>query len=52
MEILKTITTMLLLIVGLIILIAFWYVTIALVVIFVTYHAAKVYTVGKRIVNE
>ena len=52
MEALKTINTTILIIIALIAMLAFWYVTIAVVVLFVAYHAAKLYTTGKRIIDE
>ena len=52
METLKTINITALLIIGIIGLIAFWYVTIALVILFITYNVSKIYITGKRIVNE
>jgi len=52
MDTLKTVNTTILLIITLIALLAFWYVTIAIVVIFTAYHVVKLYHKSKRILDE
>ena len=52
MKQLKTAGTMLLIIVGIAMLIAAWYVVVAVVVLFVTYYVSKSYITVQEVLNE
>ena len=52
MDTIKTVGTMLLIIVGLASIVISWYITVGIVLLYITYNVAKGYVKVKKVLNE